>query len=228
MLCGAVAFADAARISGDIAPERLDAMLARVDAITRAVAATDGMPWEGARQDGYADSLESAIYLAAYRPETAAHLLPWVDDQIEIFYHWQRADGFVDKGYLDGNFIRTCLLYADLRSGGWRVEPWSPDVRVGWAAGAGGEMVVVVRADADYTGVLRPESRRHSTIMNLPVNWARINSWPQWAPYEDIAQVTEAEGLPWLPTPADLAAGLPVTISAGERIVLRFRTAPAH
>jgi hypothetical protein len=219
---GVLLFTEAARRHGKIDPARLDAMDAGVDRVAAAVARQYGIDWVGVPFDGYADTIESALYTAHYRPQTAGALLPWADDQIALLMACQKPDGFVSRGYLDGNFIRTLLMYADARSGGWRVVPWRADVRVGFAR-SGDAAVLMVSSAMPYTGTLVPDQPRHRTIMHLPWDWPRLNSWPEWFTPDEIVSVTDAIGVA-TPTRDDVSNGLPITLPANGHIELRFRT----
>ena len=55
----------------------------------------------------------------------------WLDDQIGALYGFQDADGAVVERDLDGNFIRSTLMYAYRLTGGARLDPWSPDLLLG-------------------------------------------------------------------------------------------------
>ena len=233
LLNGVLLFTRAAREHGAVPADRLDALDARADRVAAAVVTLYGADWEGGLFDGYCDTLESALYVAHYRPSLAGALLPWVDDQIGLLFARQAADGFVGGNYLDGNFIRTSLMYADQKSGGWRVEPFREDVRVGYARAsnavgghsgrAGGDRaVLVVACDRPYTGTLVPDPPRHRQHMKLPWDWPRLNSWPEWCDLDELTPA-EASGLPRTPTPDDLRRGLPVDLPANGLVVLTFQ-----
>jgi hypothetical protein len=228
LLNGVLLFTRAAREHGALPPERLDALDARADRVAAAVTALYGAEWEGPLMDGYCDTLESALYVAHYRPSLAGTLLPWVDDQIGLLFARQAADGFVGGNYLDGNFIRTSLMYADQKSGGWRVEPFRDDVRVGYARAAAGSdgtgaarAVLVVACDRPYAGRLVPDPPRHRAHMKLPWDWPRLNSWPEWSDLDELAPGA-ASGFPRTPTVDELKQGLPLDLPANGLAVLSF------
>jgi hypothetical protein len=135
LLCGVLLFVQAEQRHGVIAPARLDAILARADAVALAVCRTDNLRWEGDNPDGFADTIESAIQIAAFRPTLRDRLLAWADDQIGYLFGYQRADGFCTENYLDGNVIRTAMLYADARTPARADAPHVPDagnMRLPW------------------------------------------------------------------------------------------------
>lgn len=222
LLSGVLLFTKAGREHGVPAGGRLDALDARADRTAAAVAKLYGASWEGDGMDGYCDTLESALYVARHRPSLAGTLIPWVDDQVGLLFARQQASGFVAGNYLDGNFIRTTLMYADQKSGGWRVEPFRHDVRVGYARAAdGGSSVLVVAADRPYAGTLLPDPPRHRQHMRLPWDWPRLNSWPEWGELESMT-LAGAAGLSATPTDDALRKGLPLDLPANGLVVLRF------
>lgn len=115
LLTGVLLFIQAEQRHNSIAPARLDALLARVDAVALAVIRTDNLRWEGDNPDGFADTIESAIQIAAHRPAIRERLLNWADTQIVHLFQAQKPDGFCTGDYLDGNILRTAMMYADAR-----------------------------------------------------------------------------------------------------------------
>ena len=224
LLNGILLFTQAERKHGKLAPAPLDDLEAKADAVIDAVVQQYGVDWEWGHVDGYADTLESAIYMAAHRPTRAAALSNWIDDQIENMFSRQTSDGLVTGGYLDGNFIRTALLYAEQKTGGFRVEPWRSDVRVGFARdSADGEAVVVIMTTQPYTGTLHADRARHQELMKLPWDWPRLNSWPQWFVPSATTSVTSYEGLPTKPAAAQLSQGIPLNLPANSLVTLRLK-----
>lgn len=183
LVMGALCFVDAAERHGVIDEARRGAIVKRCDEIAKAVIRTDGLIWQvnvndRARQhhDGWADTIESAIYVAYRRPALREQLLGWCDRQIAYMFEVQTPDGFVSGDYLDGNFIRTAMLYAEARSGGVRIEPWAPGV----GAGRAGEAVVIASTGAEYRGHATQRPNGATNSLHLPWDWPRLNSWPAW------------------------------------------------
>ena len=217
VLNGAMLFVQTARKHGTTDEAILQDIDTRTDAIVDAVLTRNGIDWGGGA-DGYCDSLESALYVAAYRPQDRRKVLRWVDEQMEVLSRWGR--GIKAGNYLDGNFIRTWLMHADARAGGWRVDPWREDVSVGFAEDQAGNAVIVVSTERAYHGRLIPEHARHANIMKLPGDWPRLNSWPEWFVFDPAKQSAETRGDavvdPTQHTPQPL--GLP----ENGRLVLKF------
>lgn len=223
---GVLLYTEAATALGRIDPARLDAMTRRIEEALRDVMKTDGLAWQGRNPDGYYDALESAIYMAHHFPDArgaiARGLTDWVDRQIEAMFSAQRPHGMAAGIYLDGNFIRTALMYADQKSGGWRVQPWSPGVRVGLARDGEGRAVVVVECDEAYTGRLLPDIARHREWLNLPRDMPRLNSWPEWFTDGQVRSAAlELEGQSAsIDTP--IREGVKLSLPAHGRAVLRM------
>ncbi|MBN1917624.1 MAG: hypothetical protein JW889_06915 [Verrucomicrobia bacterium] len=181
----------------------------------RAVAGLKSFEWEGQHQDGYADSIESMLYLLQCFDIPECHR--WVDDEIEIMFCMQAPSGFVDKYYLDGNFIRTALLYGTYKTQGVVPDPWRDDLCVGAAWDTDQkQLYLYLSADAPWEGVLRFDEPRHRTIWKLPVDYPRLNSTPEWFVVEKEAVyrvVDTATGTDLARSGEELAAGLPVSIT---------------
>ncbi|MFM9996469.1 MAG: hypothetical protein ACKVU4_11795 [Phycisphaerales bacterium] len=235
VLCGAELFVQAAERRGGgggaIDPARAAALREKIGATVESVLRTNGHPWEGTHQDGYSDSLESAIYAAAYGwgggggGVDAERIGSWVDGQIAVLFHKQRSSGFVDDHYLDGNFMRTSLLYAQLRSGGWTAHPWSPSVGVGFERADDRRAVLVVTAGAEgFRGSVVPDTRRHDTVLRLPWNWPRLNSWPEWNTVDQVGRVAVLEGGEHVTVPslAALADGIAVELPPHASVVIEL------
>ena len=186
-----------------------------IERTMRAVSTLKSFPWEGRRQDGYADAIESMLYLLPWFDVAECHR--WVDDEIEVLFGMQFPSGFVDKHYLDGNFIRTALLYATYKTRGVLAEPWREDLCLGAAWDPQEEQLYLyVGADEPWKGRLRFDVPRHRTIWRLPFNYPRLNATPEWfvvepeAAYVIMGLGPQAEE-EW--TGEAMAEGVPVEIT---------------
>ncbi len=97
----------------------------------RGAATHRGGNWEQGRMDGYADTLEGGMSMLSYVDD--APVANWVDEEMGRLLAYARPDGFVTGMYLDGNFVRTALLYARWKTAGVLPLPWRADVRLGAA-----------------------------------------------------------------------------------------------
>ena len=66
--------------------------------------------------DGYADTIESALYLVNREPVPEA--LAWIESETARMLAMQRPDGHLEDWYGEGNFNRTLLIYALMKSQG--------------------------------------------------------------------------------------------------------------
>ena len=157
-----------------------------IERTMRGVASRRSFRWEGDRQDGFADSIESMLYLLPFYdlPECRR----WVDEEIEVMLAKQDPSGFVETRYLDGNFIRTALMYVDWKTQGVWLDSWTDRVRVGAARNPEtGELFVSVATTEPWSGKLVFDPSRHETFWNLPVEYPRVNGRPAWYTIDEDA-----------------------------------------
>ncbi|MFH1071732.1 MAG: hypothetical protein V1794_19095 [Candidatus Glassbacteria bacterium] len=128
--------------------------------------------------DAYSDAIESAIVLLNRLPDPRTELA--VDSAVVRMLGRQRSDGIVEDWYGDGNYVRTALMYALMKSKGCWIEDWRPDLALG-AAGSGDEgLVLAVESESPWSGRLHFDYPRHRLHWNMTVNYPRLNEWPEW------------------------------------------------
>ncbi len=133
--------------------------------------------WEHGSSDGYADAIESALNL--YNREQVTTAADWIDSQIKVMWAMQKPSGIIDEEYADGNFARTTLMYCLWKTGGTTIRPWRKDVVFGAVQYKQG-LLVSVEAGKDWKGRLIFDIPRHKEYMHLPMDWPRINQFPEW------------------------------------------------
>jgi hypothetical protein len=184
-----------------------------------------GAPWADKSADGYADSIEGAISLFNREPiESAAD---WIESQTRMMWAFQKSDGVIEGWHGDGNFARTSIMYALWRTQGVTVRPWRADVRVG-AVRDGEAVCLSLAADEPWSGRLLFDKPRHKTNMHLPLDYARINQFPEWFTTEAARRYAvrdAAAGSERTLTGGELQEGLPVELKPGTE--LRLRVTPA-
>lgn len=166
--------------------------------------------------DGYADAIESAIYLVNREPVAAA--LDWIDSEMKVMLAMQRADGHVEDWYGEGNFNRTVLLHALLKSRGLRAAPWTPGLQLGAAERDGALALYVSRAAR-----IQFDFARHRRVLNFQKNYVRLNEFPEWFTVDEntLYRLEPAAGGPALVRlGSELKAG--VALSAGGWVVRRY------
>lgn len=127
--------------------------------------------------DGYADSLESALYLISREPVPEA--MDWIDSEMKVMLGMQRADGQVEDWYGEGNFNRTALLYADWKSEGVHPVRWEKGLKVG-AVRAGDRLLVSLQGRPGWRGAVRFDVARHRRWLNFRKNYVRLNEFPEY------------------------------------------------
>ena len=125
--------------------------------------------------DGYADALESAIYLVNREPVPEA--LDWIETEMAEMLAMQQSDGHIENWYGEGNFNRTVMLYALMKSQGVRPRHWTPGVKVG-AVREGQRLLLSLDMPAPL--VMQFDYARHRRMMNLDRNYVRLNELPEW------------------------------------------------
>ena len=156
--------------------------------------------------DGYADAIESAIYLVNREP--VAQALDWIESEMDVLLGMQRPDGHFEYWYGEGNFNRTALLYAFMQSQGVRPVVWRPGVGIG-AENAETGLRLLVKADAPLA--VKFDYARHRRIMNLDRNYVRLNEFPEWFVVDETALYElkpEAGGTPLIRLGAELVTGV--------------------
>ncbi|HIE39290.1 MAG TPA: hypothetical protein EYH30_05850 [Anaerolineales bacterium] len=205
--------------------EGTDTYAGEIEGVMRAVTAYRSFRWEGQLQDGYADTIESMLYLLPWFDIPEAHR--WVDDEIEVMFAKQLSSGFVEAWYLDGNFIRTALLYGAYKTQGVTARPWRWDVQLGAAyAPAEEALYIYIGAETAWEGRLRFDEPRHRTIWNLPFEYPRLNGSPEWfvVEPEGTYQVVDLDmGASSTYSGQVLIEGLPVRLDGGDRTAVRLK-----
>jgi len=144
--------------------------------------------WEQGSSDGYADAIEGALNLYAREPVKSAK--KWLDSEIQIMWAIQdssqrqdaqkwKGSGILEGWHGDGNFARTTIMYCLWKTQGATARPWRCDIEIG-AVKQGDGVLISLRSDKDWQGTLNFDTPRHQTIMQMPVDWPRINQFPEW------------------------------------------------
>jgi hypothetical protein len=186
--------------------------------------------WENGSIDGFADSVEGAIYLVNRLPVPEA--IAWIDQ--ETTRHIVRRD---DEDHLwstyklDSNGVRTALMHALMHTRGVTAHPWRQGMQLGAVETAAGGVAVTVAADTDWSGRLVFDIPRHRESMGFTRDWPRMNTMPEWftvEPSQNYAVTDPATGTKTICTGAELHAGLAVKVEAGSpRQLLVERAAAA-
>jgi len=173
-----------------------------------------GACWDDTSADGFADSIEGAINL--YNRERVASAADWIDSQTRLMWAIQKPDGIIEGWHGDGNFARTSLMYALWKTQGVTIDPWRADVRFG-AVREDGKLHLVISAEKAWEGRLVFDRPRHKLWMHLPLDYTRINQFPEWFTLKHEGRYEiEIDGRKSDCSAAELAEGLLVKLRAGQ------------
>lgn len=176
-----------------------------------------GYDWENGSHDGYADAIESALYLYAREPVPEA--ADWIESEVRTLLGFQQPDGTIERWYGDGNWARTLLLYAMWKTQGTYLDGWREGVKLG-AVRDGEKLLVSLEAPAEWKGRLRFDYARHRRALNFSRNYVRLNEWPEWFTVDEntLYRLTDGAGRPTLRLGSELKDGVEVA-GAGRWVV---------
>ena len=188
--------------------------------------ALENYGWEGESIDGYADSIEGAIYLLNRLPVPKG--IEWVDRETRtnIVGHPTR----LERGELWGtmklqaNGVRTTIMHALMHTRGIVARPWQQGLKLG-AVQTDEGVVVVATSEKDYEGLLEFDIPRYRFYMGFAKDWPRMNTLPEWFTVELGQAYTVQEGGASMVrtfTGRQLHNGLAVAVNAGETIKLEI------
>jgi hypothetical protein len=106
-----------------------------------------------------------------------AEAFDWIDSEMGVMLGMQRPDGHIEDWYGEGNFNRTALLYAYMKSQGVRPERWEAGVRIG--AVRDGDRLLL-HLDTPRPRRVQFDFARHRRVLNFAQNYVRLNEFPEW------------------------------------------------
>jgi len=185
--------------------------------------------WEGRRDsaDGYADSIESAINL--YNREPVSSAAKWIDSETKVMWSKQQPDGIIEGWHGDGNFARTTIMYCLWKTKGLTIRPWREDVLFG-AVLESNVLKISIRAEKHWKGKILFDTPRHQTVMKMPLDWPRINQFPEWFTVQSEKLYTLRDltsNAKKIYTGRQLHQGIPINLQPGTEKHLLVSRAPA-
>ncbi len=133
--------------------------------------------WENGSADGYADAIEGALNL--YNREKISSVRDWLDSEINVMWAMQKSDGMIEGWHGDGNFARTSMMYSLWKTQGVTALGWREDLQLGGVGSARG-IKLYLGADESWDGALKFDQPRHRVQMGMPIDYPRINQFPEW------------------------------------------------
>ena len=171
-------------------------------------------------QDGYSDAIESGINLYNRRQDSS--LKKWIDSEIQVLFKMQNNLGIIEGWHGDGNFARTALMYGLWKTQGAHLEPWLPTVRIGATSNLD-ETYFVIKSTDEWKGKLLFDEKRHQNILNLPVDYPRINQFQEWFIIDEAATYSIRSNKAKLNGEfkgSDLKKGIPLHLSSNEQFII--------
>ncbi len=198
---------------------------AALDALSSLAAGYRSYDWENGSADGYADAIEGALNL--YNRENLSSVANWMDSEIRVMWEMQQPSGIIEGWHGDGNFARTTIMYAFWKSQGTYLKPWKPDLYWG-ALMRGDTLLIQVRAETEWEGKIYFDVPRHAVNMHLPLDWPRINQFPEWFVVRSDTQydITSSQGYHQLIGAESLAQGLQCSIASDEVLTIQVVKSP--
>jgi len=200
----------------------------RVEEVLRSLSKPDyrDYPWEGESIDGYADSVEGAIYLLNRVPVREG--LGWVDRETlaNVVDNPRRQEEGELWGTmkLQSNGVRTALMHALMHTRGTTAHPWRDDLKLG-AVQDGDSLVLVASSEEPWEGIVVFDIPRHREYMGFTQDWPRMNTLPEWftVDLERSYRLTIDGVIQAAFTGRQLHNGLVLSLSGKRRMVLEIR-----
>jgi len=144
--------------------------------------------WEGGSADGFADAIEGGLNL--YNRESQPGVKEWLDSETRIMWSLQdssylenaqvyKKQGIIEGWHGDGNFARTTIMYCLWKSQGTTLSPWREDLIAG-AEFENNTLYLSLKTETEWEGKIIFDTPRSEDILKLPIDWPRINQFPEW------------------------------------------------
>lgn len=151
--------------------------------------------WENGSSDGYADTIESALNLYNRVPLKAVQ--DWIDSEVKVMWSLQdssfrqnaqvwKDSGIIEGWHGDGNFARTTIMVCLWKTQGITIVPWREDVIFG-AVRDKNRLAISLRSSKDWEGKVIFDKPRYKESLKLPLDWPRINQFPEWVTIKNDA-----------------------------------------
>ena len=184
--------------------------------------------WEGTSSDGYADAIEGALNLYVREPVPSAG--EWIDSEIKVMWNKQQPSGIIEGWHGDGNFARTTIMYCLWKTAGTYLIPWSEELQIG-AVYKDSTLYLTIGSEKGWKGKLNFDRKRHIEFMHLPLDWPRINQFPEYFTVEKGSSYNISSNLSHkdqIISGKELMEGIPLKIRAGRQIKLIIRQEPVY
>lgn len=134
----------------------------------------------------------------------------------------QRDNGVIEGWHGDGNFARTSIMYALWKTQGCYINNWHKDILFGAEREEDKLNIIFIALDS-WTGKLFFDKKRHRLNLNLPIDWTRINQFPEWFTIDPQGYYSVSINESTSKVKGEkLLEGLSLSLKKGEKIVLKI------
>jgi hypothetical protein len=174
--------------------------------------------WEGTSSDGYADAIEGALNL--YTREPLDETRKWIESEIKVMWNKQQPSGIIEGWHGDGNFARTTIMYCLWKTKGTYLVPWNDGLEIGAVQNDSSLYLSITSRDI-WEGKLMFDKKRHKEFMHLPIDWPRINQFPEYFTIEkenNYRILSENSRKEQIISGQELQEGLKLNLKSGEPV----------
>ena len=199
--------------------------------------------WESGSADGFADAIEGCLnlYMREARQGALENVEHWLDSETRIMWSLQDSSyqsnalqwqdqGIIEGWHGDGNFARTTIMYCLWKSQGTQVHPWREDLVLGAhlddQAQEDQTLYIALRAKRNWEGRLVFDTPRSELYLNMPLDWPRINQFPEWytvRPDKMYEVIQDNSKRIRIISGQELAEGLPITLEPEKLLRIRVK-----
>lgn len=181
----------------------------------------DSSFWWTERATDISDAVEGALYLVNRIPN--ANGFKYIDVMTNLMLSRQKPGGNFSNMKSDGNITRTALMFALYKTQGLRMQPWKPELKYG-AVYENNTLYIAVHSEQKWSGKLFFDYPRSREIFHLPINYARINEFPEWytlEPFEYYTVKNLKDNKAVLYPGIEMIEGIDLSLAPGEIFYLK-------
>jgi len=127
---------------------------------------------------------------------------------------WMNS-GIIEGWHGDGNFARTSLMYCLWKTQDLTIGPWREDVDFG-AVQENETLYISLTAEKDWEGLLIFGKPRHQALLHLPIDYPRINQFPEWYSVSKNSQYRLKGEIRGTYSGEELQKGIPIRLDKEE------------
>ena len=177
--------------------------------------------WWTKRSTALSDVIEGVLYIVNRIPNENG--FKYIDAMNSLMLSRQKLRGEFEQWYGDGNITRTALMYAMYKTQGLRMQPWELGLKFG-AVYKNNTLYIAIHSENKWEGNLFFDYPRHREIFHLPINYARINEFPEWytiEPFDYYNIENLKNNRTYLYPGLEMIEGINLSLTPGETLYLK-------